>query len=116
MPHSPRSVKQARKRCLITGGCGFIGHHVVEHFVKNADFEIIVLDKLSYASKGPSPRCLRHAAPVLVRLLSTRAHAHLSVCVPGGAWGGSQLYVRGSRRVRPFTRYWSLPPDTDTLL
>merc|ERR1712087_578389 len=21
-----------RKRCIITGGCGFIGHHVVEHF------------------------------------------------------------------------------------
>lgn len=41
-----------RKRCIITGGCGFIGHHVVEHFVKNTEYEIVVLDKLSYASKG----------------------------------------------------------------
>ena len=44
----------ARKRpkCLITGGCGFIGHHVVEHFCRNTDMQVIVLDKLSYASKG----------------------------------------------------------------
>jgi dTDP-glucose 4,6-dehydratase len=37
---------------LITGGCGFIGHHIVEHFLKNSDFQIIVLDKLNYASFG----------------------------------------------------------------
>lgn len=37
---------------LITGGCGFIGHHVVEHFLKNTDSTIIVLDKLTYASEG----------------------------------------------------------------
>jgi len=41
-----------RPRCLITGGCGFIGHHVVEHFVRNTDYDIVILDKLSYASKG----------------------------------------------------------------
>ena len=41
-----------RKKCLITGGCGFIGHHVVEHFCRNTDMQVIVLDKLSYASKG----------------------------------------------------------------
>ena len=41
-----------RPKCLITGGCGFIGHHVVEHFCKNTDFQVVVLDKLSYASKG----------------------------------------------------------------
>lgn len=41
-----------RPKCLITGGCGFIGHHVVEHFCRNTDYQIVVLDKLSYASKG----------------------------------------------------------------
>lgn len=41
-----------RKKCIITGGCGFIGHHVVEHFVKNTNYDICVIDKLSYASKG----------------------------------------------------------------
>lgn len=37
------------KRVLITGGAGFIGHHVFEHFLKNTDWEIVVLDRLSYA-------------------------------------------------------------------
>jgi dTDP-glucose 4,6-dehydratase len=40
------------KTIVITGGCGFIGHHVVEHFHNKTDWNIIVLDKLSYASKG----------------------------------------------------------------
>jgi len=40
------------KKILITGGCGFVGHHIVEHFLKNTDWEIIVLDKLNYASNG----------------------------------------------------------------
>ena len=37
---------------VITGGFGFIGAHFVEHFLKNTDWEIIVLDKLSYATNG----------------------------------------------------------------
>tara|TARA_R110002074_G_scaffold257541_2_gene430051 strand:- start:389 stop:1378 length:990 start_codon:yes stop_codon:yes gene_type:complete len=40
------------KTVIVTGGCGFIGHHVVEHIYNNTDWNIIVLDKLSYASKG----------------------------------------------------------------
>lgn len=40
------------KRVLITGGCGFIGHHVVEHFLLNTDYEISIIDKLNYASFG----------------------------------------------------------------
>ena len=39
-------------KIIITGGCGFIGHHFVEHIYKNTDWEIIVIDKLSYASNG----------------------------------------------------------------
>lgn len=39
-------------RCLVTGGCGFIGHHFVEHLIKNTDWEVVVFDKLSYASNG----------------------------------------------------------------
>jgi len=37
---------------LITGACGFIGSHTVEHIHRKTDWNIIVLDKLSYASKG----------------------------------------------------------------
>ena len=40
------------KTILITGGCGFIGHHFVEHIYKNTDWNIIILDKLTYASHG----------------------------------------------------------------
>lgn len=39
-------------KILITGACGFIGHHVVEHLIVNTDCEILGLDKLTYASNG----------------------------------------------------------------
>lgn len=37
------------KTILITGGCGFLGHHLVEHILKNTDYNIKILDSLSYA-------------------------------------------------------------------
>jgi len=40
------------KRIMVTGGCGFIGHHVVEHFLRETDWRIDVLDKLTYAAVG----------------------------------------------------------------
>lgn len=46
----PRAI--GHRKIIITGGCGFIGHHVVEHFAKTTDHNIIVIDKLSYASLG----------------------------------------------------------------
>lgn len=38
-----------KERILITGGCGFVGHHFVEHFLKNTDMDIVIIDRLSYA-------------------------------------------------------------------
>ncbi|KKM97856.1 hypothetical protein LCGC14_1163750, partial [marine sediment metagenome] len=40
------------KRILVTGGCGFIGHHFVEHILKATDWEVVIWDKLTYASQG----------------------------------------------------------------
>ena len=37
---------------IITGGCGFIGHHFVAHFLKNTDAKIFIFDKLTYAASG----------------------------------------------------------------
>ncbi len=41
-----------KKTIIVTGGAGFIGHHTVEHLVRNTDWDIIVIDKLSYAANG----------------------------------------------------------------
>lgn len=49
------NLKQRNKPvAIVTGGCGFIGHHFVEHLLQKTDYDIIVLDKLSYASMGYS--------------------------------------------------------------
>lgn len=37
------------KRVLLTGGAGFIGHHTIEHFLKRTDWQIFVMDRLTYA-------------------------------------------------------------------
>jgi dTDP-glucose 4,6-dehydratase len=39
-------------RILVTGGLGFLGHHIVEHLLKTTDAEVVVLDKMTYASSG----------------------------------------------------------------
>lgn len=39
-------------KIVLTGGCGFIGHHFAEYVHKNTDWDIIILDKLTYASMG----------------------------------------------------------------
>ena len=40
------------KNILITGGCGFIGHAMVEHFVRKTKANVKIIDKLSYSSNG----------------------------------------------------------------
>ena len=37
------------KKVLITGGAGFIAHHLIYHLIKETDWEIISLDRLDYS-------------------------------------------------------------------
>ena len=37
------------KRILITGGAGFIAHHVVDKILSTTDWEIITLDRLDFS-------------------------------------------------------------------
>jgi len=37
------------KRALITGGAGFIAHHLIGQVLKNTDWEVITLDRLDYS-------------------------------------------------------------------
>lgn len=37
------------KKILVTGGCGFIGSNFIRYVLKNSDYEVINLDKLTYA-------------------------------------------------------------------
>lgn len=39
-------------RILITGACGFIAHHTIEHLLVNTDWDIVGIDRLSYAANG----------------------------------------------------------------
>ena len=37
------------KTVLITGGAGFIGHHLISFFLRNTDYKIISIDRLDFA-------------------------------------------------------------------
>jgi dTDP-glucose 4,6-dehydratase len=76
-------------KVLLTGGNGFTGHHVAESILKNTDWNIDIMDRLSYASTGYSrlkevdcydDRRIRHFAhdftlPILDALLDELADA-----------------------------------------
>ncbi|MDE1865670.1 MAG: GDP-mannose 4,6-dehydratase [Candidatus Micrarchaeota archaeon] len=41
-----------KKRILITGAAGFIGSHICDGILKSTDWDIVVVDRLDYASNG----------------------------------------------------------------
>jgi dTDP-glucose 4,6-dehydratase len=38
-----------KKNVLVTGGAGFIAHHVVHHIIQNTDWNIVCLDRLDFS-------------------------------------------------------------------
>lgn len=40
------------KNILVTGGCGFIPSHFIEHVIRTTEWNVYIIDKLNYASKG----------------------------------------------------------------
>ena len=37
------------KRILVTGGAGFIAHHVIDKILSDTDWEIVTLDRLDFS-------------------------------------------------------------------
>ncbi len=42
-------MENDKKTILVTGGAGFVGHHCIEHLLRNTDWNIVVLDSLNYS-------------------------------------------------------------------
>lgn len=42
-------IKKDKRTFLVTGGAGFVGHHVVEHLFKNTQDDLIIVDTLTYS-------------------------------------------------------------------
>lgn len=40
------------KNVLITGGCGFIGSNLAKYLLEHTDYNIYIIDKLNYSTKG----------------------------------------------------------------
>ena len=38
-------------RILVTGGAGFVGHHLVEHLLQSTSHDLVVVDSLTYAGR-----------------------------------------------------------------
>ncbi len=38
--------KDGKKRMLLTGAAGFVGHHILDYFLQNTDWDFVLLDRL----------------------------------------------------------------------
>jgi len=79
----------AMKKLLITGGAGFIGSNFIHYLLKNRDYQIVNLDKLTYAGNLEKATLaleslkqlpLFRDASHLSRILANLAEASYSYC------------------------------------
>ena len=54
------STSEGVRRILVTGGAGFIGHHLVQSVIESAD-EVIIIDNLSTGDESNIRKCIRNA-------------------------------------------------------
>ena len=112
-----------KERMLITGGCGFIGSHFTDFQMGYVDMEVIVVDKLTYASNidylpegaklikkdindltpGPSAPTTTPTPPPTARTQVSRSRP-ASTAKPAASvrkrTGGPSLYQKSKRAVR----------------
>jgi len=55
------------KRCIVTGGCGFIGSALVRHLVGKENATVLVIDKLTYAGVPESLKEIEGRYELLVK-------------------------------------------------
>ena len=65
-------------RILITGGCGFIGSALIRYIINNTDYEVINVDKLTYAGNLESLSCISDHNN-LFRISRTSIKAYVSL-------------------------------------
>lgn len=54
---------------LVTGGCGFAGHHLVEHLLATTNHRVVILDSLTYAGRADRLTDIEGYDPDRVRIL-----------------------------------------------
>jgi dTDP-glucose 4,6-dehydratase len=61
-------------RILLTGGGGFVGHHTLEHLLKNTDWEIVVIDSFRHHGISARLRAVLSSNPLFSSRVSVITH------------------------------------------
>ena len=71
------------KKILITGGAGFIAHHVIDKILSTTDWEIITLDRLDFSGNlnrlNEIVRSYPESEQKRVRVFSLQGHYILEI-------------------------------------